>query len=439
MVDLRGKRLLILGGSRISIEIVKKAKEKGIYTIVTDWYDMESSPAKEIADKAYQVSTTDMDGLLDLIKRENIEGILTGYTDSTLPYYAQICELSGLPCYGSKELFDVFTEKNSYKKLLSDFDVPVVDNYTFTKDEMLSTQVDVKYPVLVKPSDSSGGRGVSICRNHEELIKGYEKAEANSETNSVLVERFIEGEEVTLFFLFNNGEVHLSGIGNRHIKKNQGEDTIALPVAYTFPSYVIPSYVEKTYPKMKKMLESVNIQNGMMFAQCLIEDNECVVYDIGYRLTGSLEYKIQKEVCGYDPLAMMIDFAFTGDMFANTGIAIDAISPYWNAYGFNLTFLIDVEKEITDISGISNILNHHSVTDATLAHVEGEIVPISSKGTLKQICLRVFGKTESEFELKKSLQEIYELFDVKDSDGISMKLEGLDVDEINGKLVNLND
>ena len=76
-MQLRGKRLLILGGSRISCEIIRHARAMGIVTGVTDWYALEKSPAKQMADEAYFVSTSDIDAMVELIKEKTVEGILS--------------------------------------------------------------------------------------------------------------------------------------------------------------------------------------------------------------------------------------------------------------------------------------------------------------------------------------------------------------------------
>src|SRR5699024_7518339 len=162
-------------------------------------------------------------------------------------------------------------------------------------------------------SDLSGGRGVYICRNEQELIEGYKRALNFSPSKNILVERFIEGKEVTVFYTLDDGDVYLTGMGNRHIKNNQ-ENVIALPVAYTFPSRYIEKYRKEVEPNVKKMFQSLGMKNGMVFMQCLIENDECLVYDIGYRLTGTLEYKLIDEIQDYNPLEMMIRFALTGNM-----------------------------------------------------------------------------------------------------------------------------
>ncbi|WP_218973203.1 ATP-grasp domain-containing protein [Halalkalibacterium halodurans] len=430
MSDLKAKKLLILGGSRISCEIVKKAKDMGIYTLVTDWYSEERSPAKKLADKAFMTSTADVSAVVDLIKKENVDGVITGFTDSTLAYYAQICQQAGLPCYGTKEQFETLTNKRVYKKLCRDFGVPVIDEYFINENIDTADLKGIKYPVLVKPADNSGGRGISICNNEQELITAYKKALSFSESKEILIERYITGKEVTAFYILQDGNTYLTAMANRHIKHNQS-DTIALPVAYTFPSKHLIEYQKNIEPNVKKMFESLNMKNGMVFMQCIVKEDQCLVYDIGYRLTGTLEYKLLDAVCGYNPLEMLIRFALTGQM-AKFPLK-EKVTPQWDEYGCNVSFLIK-PGTIEEIKGIDEILEIPGVIDAVLAHTEGDELPDSAKGTLRQIVLRVFAKTQSENELEKLLDTIYNKLTVLSSEGENMLLEGFDTEEIRGAL-----
>lgn len=430
--NLKGKRLLILGGNRISCEIVRKAKELGIYTMVTDWYPIDRSPAKQLADEYFMTSTADIPSMVKLIKDEKVDGVITGFTDSVLPYYADMCELAGLPHYGTREQFETLTNKNAYKKLCKQYGVPVVDEYHLTENDLHTDKVNqIKYPVLVKPADGSGARGVFICKDKDELINNYQKALRHSETKEIIVERFVEGKEVTVFYTLRDGEIYLSAMGNRHIKDNQ-KDTLALPVAYTFPSIYLKDYTRNVDPRVKEMFSSLGMKDGMVFMQCLIEDGECLVYDIGYRLTGSLEYKLLEEICGYNPLEMMINYALTGKM-ADFSLEEKA-NPFWDTYACNVSFLIK-PGVIREIQGVDDILNTSKVIDAVLAHVEGDKLPESAKGTLRQIVLRAFATASTQEELEVKLNEIYEKLNVISDQGENMLLEGLDTGEMKGELI----
>ena len=86
------------------------------------------------------------------------------------------------------------------------------------------------------------------------------------------------------------------------------------------------------------MFRSVGIKNGMMFIQCKVVDGDCLVYDIGYRITGSLEYIIFKKVYGYDPLDMLIRYALTGNMEISD--IIQLIDSYLGGrYAYNIPIL----------------------------------------------------------------------------------------------------
>ena len=128
-MDLTGKRLLILGGNAPSIDIVEAARKLGVYTIVTDWYDTKRSPAKLVADEYWNEEIFKPELIAQLIKEHHVDGVLTGFTDSYLLQYQKICELSGLPCYATKEVFETTMDKARFKQLCRDYDVPVIPEY----------------------------------------------------------------------------------------------------------------------------------------------------------------------------------------------------------------------------------------------------------------------------------------------------------------------
>ena len=285
MKNLTDQKLLILGGVRLSFEIVKQAKQLGVYTIVTDYY--EHSPAKRIADKSFMVSTTDVDEVVALIERENIDGVLTGFIDSMLPYYQEICKKSGLPCYGTKEQFQITTNKELFKHLCREYDVPVVDEFSISYPFKNSDINKLTYPVLVKPVDYSGSRGVFICKNQNDLINYYEKSLTFSRSGKVLIERLMNANEAAIFYLIQDGEIFLSAMADRHMKC-QKSGILLLPVAYVFPSKHLERYQKYLNVQVIEMFKSIGVRNGMIFIQTFVEKGNCIFYEMGYRLTGSL-------------------------------------------------------------------------------------------------------------------------------------------------------
>ena len=430
-MDLRGKRLLILGGSRISCEIIRHARAMGIVTGVTDFYPLERSPAKQLADEAYFVDTTDMDAMAELIRGKKFDGVVTGFTDSVLPHYAEICNRLGLPAYGTREQFEVFIDKRRYKELMREFEVPTIPEYKIDLDNFEATTAGIVYPVIVKPSESSGARGITVCHSREELRAAMAFASQTSETREVVVERYIDEAEATIFWLFVDGRYYLMMIGNRHVKHNQ-EGVIPLPAGYTYPSAVQPRFLKETAPKMERMFRSLGIRNGMMFMQSKVVDGECWVYDIGYRLTGSLEYINLKEMCGYDPLDMLNRFALTGDM-GEPEIAKKADPYFGGKYTYNVSLLCKPGK-IAQIVGLEEVEKLPGVIRAVVAHPAGDEITPKMRGLLAQITVRVLGKADSIAAMKDEMLAIHRMVQVISDEGEEMLLPGMDESDFVGTI-----
>ena len=394
--NLQNKKLLILGGDSFSVDIVKTAQSMGIYTIVTDWYDTKRSPAKLVADEYWDVSIEDYDLLSLKIKENNVDGVLTGFTDSYLLPYQHLCEINNLPSYGTKEQFEILTDKALYKEWCKRFGVPTIQQYNITSE-------DIQYPVIVKPVDGSGSRGLQICYNYTELQKAVVDSQKVSQKGEVIIERYMTGREVTVFWIFVDGKYYLSAIGNRHVKQNQGKDVIPLPVGYTFPSIVIPKYQKEVEENAKKMFSELGIRNGMMFMQCKVEDETCYVYDIGYRLTGSMEYKLLDKVSGYNPIKMLISFALTGKMGEQD--IKEKVNPLTMQPCYNVSCLC-APGTIKEINGCEQLKNQERIIDTILTHYPGDTITEEMRGLLTQITVRVLGYVNSREELFNSMQNI---------------------------------
>lgn len=426
---LKNKKLLVLGGTQISCQIVHIARAMGCFVGVADYNRIEDSPGKQIADAAYDVSVTDIDAVVDLIQREHIDGVITGFADAILPAYAEICEKAGLPAYATKEQLETFTRKDRYKKILREYGIPTVEEYAVRPDDFEETVKDITYPVLVKPADSAGARGITICNSKYELRKAIEKALVFSKSGTVLVERYIEGREVTVNWLFKDGEYYLTGIANRHVKHNQ-ERVIPLPVGYTYPASILPQYRAETEDKCRRMFRGQGIRNGMMFMQCKVKNGMCIVYDIGYRLTGTQEYVNLRAACGYDPMEMMIRFALTGSM-GEERLAEKADPTFGGKYGFNVSCLA-APGTIKKITGREEVLKMDEVSDAVIAHCPGETITENMKGLLAQIVIRILGTVDRYDDLYGTMKKIEDKIHIISTEGKELKLAGIEPEDVEG-------
>ena len=415
-----GRKILILAGKPIgSLDIVKYAKERGAYTIVTDNLSVLDSPAKVIADEYWDISTADIDLLCGKIKENNIDAVFTGVHEFNIWKALEVCEVLNFPFYASKKQMTATSVKDSYKKLFKDHRVPVIDEFILEKDNFEGYLKDVEYPVLIKPVDGSGGYGISICYTENELKLGYEKAMSFSKNKRVLVEKYISAEEVTIFYIVQNGNIMLSAMADRHTG-NGRKYVIPLPVLYTFPSIYLSKFIDDLNNKLIKVFESLELRDGMLFIQAFVDNGEFKPYDIGYRLTGTQEYHILEELCGYNPLKMLVDYSFTRK-FGNEDLR-NSVDPFFKGnHACNITFLIK-PCVIGKFVGLEDIENMKGVIKVIKNHEIGHEIFSSAVGTLNQVGLRVLAVSDSREALKQLIEVIVNKVDIESASGESVIL-----------------
>jgi hypothetical protein len=170
----------------------------------------------------------------------------------------------------------------------------------------------------------------------------------------------------------------------------------------------------------------------MMFMQCKVVNGTCFVYDIGYRLTGSLEYINLNALCGYNPLDMMIYFALTGKM-GQPGIS-KRIDPYLGGkYAYNVSLLCKPGR-IKEIKGLESIKKLPGVLDVVVAHPVGDVITEAMKGRLAQITVRILGKADTIAQMKDEMLEVQNLASVVSDTGEEMILSGLEESDYVGTI-----
>ncbi len=423
---MKNKKLLFLGGDALTKDVVQIAKNMGVFTLVTDWYDLEKSPAKLIADKSFMISNQDIDALSDLIKAENIDGVLTGFTDSTLQPFVKICEKEKFPCYINQKQVDVTTSKEHFKSLCKKHNLTVVEEYDLNYPIIKKETLNVTYPVIVKPVDNSGARGIRICNNYDELVTNYEYALSFSESKKVIVERCVQSEEASIFIVAIDGEYYTVGVGDRHIRKLQ-KGHIPLPVGYIFPSKYMDAFYD-IEDNLKNMLKGLRVKNGLVFIQSFVENGRFVLYEMGFRLTGSMEYKLTEEIFGINAAKMLINYALFGKMIDNKASFLK-INLEKGKRSANLTFM-GKPGVIGALKGINSIRAKKNVISCNTFYKEGQIIPDTVSGTLLQVVARVLLVAEDFEQLFSSIKEVIKEFKLESNNGENLLLDTFDVEAI---------
>ena len=359
-------KLLVLGGKPIgSTEIVERAKEKGIYTIVTDYLSASESPAKLISDEQWDISVDQIDELAQKATEEHVNGIVAGVHEFCLRKAIQVCEKCGLPSWCTLEQWDNCSNKKAFKALCKKNGIDVARTYKLDDE--------IQYPVIVKPADSDGSRGFSICSNQEELEKGVRHALEFS--SDYLIEEFIQSEACIIHYTVINGEVIFSGISDKRSRRLEGGSMVM--ALQTFPAKDQERYLNDVNEKAIQMFKSIGIKNSPIWIEAFNDGNRFVFNEMALRFGGSMtSYPVMYNT-GMDQLNLFIDSAL-GKKSEET--------VKWSPLNKNNYAILPIhlkEGKIVEIKGRKELLANPNIEQIVLVHHVGD--EIKNWGTAQQV------------------------------------------------------
>lgn len=296
------KKILLLGGSAQQIIAIKTAKNRGFYTVLCDF--LPDNPGQYEADKFYLVSTTDKEAVLDVAKKENVDGILAYASDPAAPTAAYVAEKLGLPTnpYNSVE---TLCNKDKFREFLKEngFNAPVSKGYS---DSDVDTSL-FSLPVIVKPVDSSGSKGATVLRDWSDLQKACEFAFSFSRSHRIIIEEFIEKKHKYLIggdIFVHNGKVILWGLLNCH---RDSQVNPLVPVGKSYPlllDEIDKLEVEKT---LQNMIDKLKIRFGSVNVEVVVDKAGKVwPIDVGPRAGGNMIPDLLGLIFGVNVVEMAI-------------------------------------------------------------------------------------------------------------------------------------
>lgn len=416
--SIREKKLLILGANPETAEIVNIARKMGVYTIVTDYNP--AAPAKSVANEAYDIDCMDVDALEELARSLGVDGVMVGVADTLLKPYSILCERLGFPCTGTPHQMTVLGEKDSFKRLCSEFGIAGVREFHSGRNG--ASDEIVEYPVIIKPVDNCSGKGIALCQNHDEMIQGIEKARARSKSGRIMIEQYMECDDLIAYYTIVDGIVSLSMLGDRFTYRKSLQHS-PVCIADIYPSKHLDEYVSVHNVKFVDMLESIGVRNGVFLVQMFYENNQPFVYDPGFRLQGGAQHLNIEAVNGFDQREMLIHFALTGDMGLSGGIVkVDDVSLGGKCAG-SLWFLLRAGI-IGQIEGMSHLSEDKDIVNVLQRFDVGDEVTEDMEGTEQQVFARVHFISNDRVSFKEKIEQLLKSIKVVDQHGENMLLWG---------------
>lgn len=337
------KKILLLGGSPQQIVAIKKAKELGYYTIVCDY--LQDNPGQYVADKFFLTSTTNKEAVLKIARDEKIDGILAYASDPAAPTAAYVSEKLNLPGNPYRSV-DLLCNKNKFRQFLKEngFNSPTAISFDNLDNAISWTdKQEVEFPLIVKPVDSSGSKGVTKVYDPIELVPALEFAFKFSKSKNIIVEKLIEKNHEYLVggdILIYNGEIILPGLLNCHRDTNVNE---LVPVGKSYPLKLNRDMCDKILQELKKLVNLLHIDNCALNVEAVVDSSDKVWFiDVGPRNGGNLIPELLSSIYDIDIVSLTINMAMGEKIKFSCKVPKDAFYASYNIHSDRDGMLKDI-------------------------------------------------------------------------------------------------
>ncbi len=426
MQNLQGKKLVVLGGVYQHCKLVEAAHELGVYVIVDDYLPQEQAPAKQMADKHYMHNIFDIDEIVAMCREEKVDGVIATSLDACQRPYQQICEKLGLPCFGTKEQYQILTDKNEFKKYCRRNGVDVIPEYRSEDFENEATcREKVEFPVFIKPCDSRGSRGQSICNTYAEALAAIEFARSESASGQIVIEKYMgQNNDFSMTIIVVNGKAYPFRTVDRILGKYEdGLDKLAIGAA--MPSVFTKLYMENVHKKVERFIADVGLVNAPVFMQGFVDGDTVRFYDPGLRFPGGEYERMFKAATGKNPFYPLIEFALTGR------VSEDSLSlnekDIWLGGKIAIQVLPTLRPGvIANIEGLDEIRKHPDVVGVFPKYTLGsEIKPTHN---VNQRFCEIDLVCKNDAAAAQTVRWIYDTLKITDAAGENMIVSSFDPD-----------
>ena len=294
------KKLMLLGGIRYLLPVIKTAHEQGYYVITADY--LPDNIAHKYSDEYVNVSIIDKETVLRIAQEKKIDGIMSFGVDPGVTTASYVQNQMGLPSFGPYESIEILQNKDKFREFLTEngFNVPKSKGFS-SVTEALKDLSWYEYPVIVKPTDSAGSKGVTRVDKEEGLQSAIEYALKHSIKGNIIVEEFIEkkgcSSDTDSFSL--NGELKVVTFSAQRFDENALNPFT--PAAYSWPSTFTEAEEAYLTSEIQRLLTLLKMKTSIYNIETRIGTNgKPYIMEVSPRGGGNRLAEIVKYATGVD-------------------------------------------------------------------------------------------------------------------------------------------
>lgn len=303
------KKLMILGGTRYALSVIESAKKLGIYTITVDY--LPENIAHKYSDEYVNVSIIDKEKILEVARKLNIDGIMSFACDPGVVTAAYVAEQMGLPNVGPYESVRVLQNKGKFREFLTEnnFAVPTAKGYKDVAEAIKDVDV-FHWPVIVKPTDSAGSKGVTRVDDPKDLEKSIKFALSYSHSDEFIIEDFItqHGYSSDTDSFSIDGELKFVSFNCQRFDVNAKNPYT--PAAYSWPSSMTDEHQTELKNEIQRLIRLLHMKTAVYNIETREgKDGKAYIMELSPRGGGNRLSECIRYATGVDIITNMVRYS----------------------------------------------------------------------------------------------------------------------------------
>ena len=360
---MKNKKIIIIGAGLLQVPAIQIAQDMGLYAIVFD-YNKDAHGMK-IADLPMVVSTRDVDGSVraarDLSKQMEINGVITVGTDASTTV-AAVANALGLP---GNRFEDAYAASNKIRmrERFKKNNVPQPNFFpVWNYEETIEAFRHLNKPVVLKPADNMGARGVMKVENESDILAAFNRAKSSSPSGEVIIEEYMDGPELSIDMLIYDNEIYVTGVADRIIEY----PPFFIETGHIMPSNLDKDKIDNAIKVMKDGIKALNLKIGAAKGDIKVTKNGAMVGEIAARLSGGFMSAYTYPLStGVNLIKNAIEIAL--------GNPPSDLKPKWNKVSVEKAFLPGTGI-IESIDGIEKAKNINGIKEVFIKTKAGDIL-----------------------------------------------------------------
>ena len=374
--------------------------------------------ARTYADKAYTIPVTDVDAIALMCREEGVDGIITSFSDLLLECMVKIADKAGLPCYLKPEQLSWYRDKSACRDVLDKLGLPAPGFRKISvellkqgsEEEIQQSIANLQYPLISKPLDKYGSRGIFIIKDQEQLAGSVRKTAEFTDLDEILIEEYNDGFEFNMMTWVSDGAVRVISIADRE-KTQFAEGELPESTRNVYPSCLIDKVEEPAVSLLQSYIEYTGQKEGPLSMQFFWKPGEGIqVCEIAARFFG-YEHELTDMVYGFNMEELLLASLYDPDKLEKMLAEHDVHKP--QCCGAVIYFqgrLLTIE----DQSAAVRLGEKEQVEKPWIFYQEGE--KVIEHGPNPYLAL-YYVKTENRKEMDLLTEEFYEEMHILDPNG----------------------